>query len=110
MILMKGNGYEFDTFAGEENAPFFLGTIIGNITGDSGGFISNYREWHILLSAIVEGFKTKTLGNIPDCPPLWVDEQQYWDVPCMVSNVIKCQWPTASIVLSAYATKLMGVW
>ena len=105
-----GNGYTFDTFAGEENAPFFLGTIIGKFTGNPGGFISNYREWHILLAGIVAGAKAPTLDNVPECPPLWKDKAHYFDTPAIIVNVAKCQWPTIAVVLAGFAAKAQGLW
>jgi hypothetical protein len=98
-------GYDYDPYAGEDKAPFFLGTLIGKITGNPDGFISNYRELHILLAAVAKGIKVKTLGDIPDCPPLWIDEMQYWDTPCMVANVVKCQWPSVVVVAGAWFAK-----
>ena len=110
MIIMEGNGYTFDNYASEGDAPFFLGTWIAKITGNEGGFISNYREWHILLAALWAGARAKTLENVPDCPPLWVDEEQYWNTPAMLVNVIKCQWPSVSLFLGALGTKILGLW
>jgi len=109
-VQQTGNGYTYDNYAGEESAPFFLGTWIGKITGNPGGFISNYREWHILLAGCVAGVKAATLSNVPDCPPLWLDEQQYFDTPAMVVNVVKCQWPTVSLAIAGLATKTVGLW
>jgi len=104
-----GNGYDRDDFAGEENAPFFLGTWIAVITRNPGGFISNYREWHILMAAVNRGLRTKTMFNVPDCPPKWKDKQLYWDTPAMFANVVKCQWPTLSIVAAWFAAKVLGI-
>lgn len=106
----EGNGYTIDNFAGEQDAPFFLGTWIGKVTGNPGGFISNYREWHILLAAIICGLKTPIMFNVPDCPPLWLDEQQYWDTPCMIANLVRCQYPTITVVVGGWITKILGLW
>jgi len=106
----EGNGYTYDLYAGEENAPFFIGTFIGKITGNEGGFISNYREWHILLKAVWAGARAPTLENVPDCPPLWLDEEQYWNTPAMIVNVIKCQWPSIAVFLAGLGTKSLGLW
>lgn len=101
-------GYDFDPYdtQGERAEGFFIGRVIGKFTGESDGFCSTYREWHIMLAGISAGFKAPTFGQVPDCPPLWQDESQYFNTPAMVANVIKCQWP--AIVLFA-SGKLSGV-
>lgn len=97
-----GPGYTTDPYKDEGDAPFFLGTMFAGLTGDADGFISTYREWHIMLAGIGAGLRAKTFENVPECPPLWEDEKQYWDVPAMVANVVKCQWPTVATVISGY--------
>lgn len=103
------NGYDFDTFEGENEEGFIVGQIISKILFafglvDKNGFCSTAREWHILLDAISAGLEATTLGDVPKCPPRWIDEQQYWDLPSKITNCIKCQWP--SVV--AFGTALLG--
>jgi len=97
-------GYEYDPYdsPGERAEGMFIGMLIGRFTGETDGFCSTYREWHILLAGISAGFKAPTLGQVPDCPPLWQDEAQYFNTPAMVANVIKCQWPTVAALIMGY--------
>jgi hypothetical protein len=96
-------GYDYDPYdsPGEKVEGFFLGTIIGKLTGETDGFISTYREWHIFLQGMYAGFRAPTFGAVPECPPLWGDESQYFNSAAMVCNVIKCQWPTVVAVIGA---------
>jgi hypothetical protein len=95
-----GPGYTEDPYdsPGERAEGMFVGRYIATFTGDPDGFLSTYREWHIFLAAVTTGIRTKTLENIPECPPKWVDEKQYSDTPAMVANIIKCQWPGVSMI------------
>lgn len=103
-------GYNYDPYKGEESAPFFIGTFIAKFTGEKDGFISSYREWHIMLNGISDGLAAKTLDDFPKCPPLWVDEKPYYEIPGKIVNIIKCQWPTVAVIISAYAAKVGGIW
>ena len=96
-------GYDFDPFdsPGEKVEGFFIGTIIGKFTGEGDGFLSTYREWHIFIQGMYAGFRAPTLGAVPECPPLWQDEAQYFEGAAMVTNVIKCQWPTVVAAIGA---------
>ena len=96
-------GYDFDPFdsPGEKVEGFFIGTMIGKFTGETDGFLSTYREWHIFLQGMYAGFRAPTLGAVPECPPLWQDEAQYFQGPAMVANVIKCQWPSLAVGIGA---------
>lgn len=105
-------GYEYDPYdsPGERAEGMFVGTFIGRFTGETDGFCSTYREWHIFLAGISAGFKAPTLGQVPDCPPLWQDEAQYFNTPAMVANVVKCQWPTVAAVIMGYGgLKVAGI-
>jgi hypothetical protein len=104
-------GYDYDPYdsPGERAEGMFIGKLIGKFTGEADGFCSTYREWHIFLAGISAGFKAATLGQVPDCPPLWQDEAQYFNTPAMVANVVKCQWPTAALVLAGLGAKTIGV-
>jgi len=103
-----GPGYTTDPYnTPEEHAEgYFIGSFVAGITGNPDGFCSTSREWHIMLAGIKAGAKAGTLEQIPDCPPLWQDEMQYFNTAAMVTNVIKCQWPA----IAAYiGLKLAGV-
>jgi len=107
-----GPGYAEDPYdsPGERAEGFFIGNIISKFTGESDGFCSTYREWHIFLAAVTTGLRAKTFENVPECPPLWKDERQYWDMPAMIANVIKCQWPGVVAVIGGLAgLKIAGI-
>lgn len=106
LMIEQRPGYEFDPYKGEEATPFFIGTFIARFTGEKDGFLSTYREWHIFLAGVSAGFHAPTFANVPQCPPLWTDEMQYFDTPAIVTNVIKCQWPVLAAVIMG---KLGGV-
>jgi hypothetical protein len=121
-------GYEYDPYdsPGERAEGMFIGTLLNRFVSDPNGFCSTYREWHIFVRGMYAGFRGPTLGNVPECPPLWQDEAQYFEGAAMVTNVIKCQWPAvvAGLVavgagaytgiipagtLSSIVTSLMGL-
>lgn len=104
-------GYDFDPYddAGERAEGMFVGKLIGKFTGETDGFCSTYREWHIFLAGISAGLKAGTLSAVPDCPPLWQDEAQYFNTPAMIANVVKCQWPTVALVLAGLGVKVSGL-
>ena len=105
-------GYDFDPYDSEaeraENS-FLPAALLSKLTGDPAGFCSTSREWHILLAAIPAGLKAGTLENIPECPPLWQDEAQYFTTPAMVANVLKSQWPTITAAGAALVAHIMGL-
>lgn len=115
-----GPGYTEDPydFPGERAEGFFVGNVVGliPILKDS-SFCSTAREWHIMLAGITAGLKAGILSDVPDCPPKWTDEKQYWDLPAMIANVVKCNVPgvvaTITAVLAALNSstilKLIGV-
>ena len=103
-VIQTGPGYDNDPYAGETGEDFFMGKLFW-FTGKD-GFCSTAREWHIFLAGITAGLKAKTLENVPDCPPLWVDEMQYFNTPAMIVNVIKCQWPSIVVVITSLTTAL----
>ena len=94
--LTGREGYDYDPYdtPGEKVEGFFVGNLIGKFTGETDGFLSTYREWHIFVRGAYAGFRGPTLGAVPECPPLWRDEAQYFEGSAMVTNVLKCQWPT----------------
>lgn len=105
-------GYDYDPYdsPGERAEGMFIGRILGKFTGDPDGFCSTYREWHILLAGVSAGLKAGTLSQVPDCPPLWMDEMQYFNTPAMLANVLKCQWPgVVTVVGGILAANAAGI-
>ena len=98
-----GPGYDSDPYdtPGERAEGFFVGVLFSKFTGPD-GFCSTSREWHIMLAGITAGLKAGTLSAVPDCPPKWTDEKQYWDMPAMIANVFKCQWPAVVTLVGGY--------
>ena len=94
-------GYDFDPYdsPAEHAEGFFIGKIIGKITGEADGFCSTYREWHIFVAGISAGFRAPQIGAIPSCPPLWAEEAQYYDAAAMVTNVAKIYGSSAIATL-----------
>lgn len=70
---------------------------------DPEGFCSTYREWHIFLAGLWAGFKAAQFADIPDCPAMWYDEQQYYAGGAILANVWKIYGTAASATLA-------GVW
>lgn len=107
VIVPSGEaGYDFDPYdsPGEHAEGMFVGEIVNRFVSDPSGFCSTYREWHIMLRGAYAGFRGKTFGDVPKCPPLWQDEAQYFEGAAMVFNVIKCQWPTVTVAVGAFIT------
>jgi hypothetical protein len=89
----------YDT-PGERAEGFFVGKIIGKFTGETDGFCSTYREWHILLAGIWAGMKAAQFADIPECPEYWADEAQYYHGGALVSNVAKIYGTSAGATLA----------
>jgi hypothetical protein len=85
-------GYNYDPYLGEDGEDFFIGKIFARWSGPQ-GFCSTAREWHIMWAGINAGFRAKILGDVPKCPPLWVDEAAYFETAAMIANVAKCNIP-----------------
>jgi hypothetical protein len=116
-------GYDYDPYDdGSERAEgFFVGVLFGKILStigskfgiptldDPSGFLSTYREWHIACAGAWAGLRAGTFADIPECPPLWQDEIQYYRGFAAGFNVLKCQWPTVSVFLAAGAAKYFGI-
>lgn len=116
-------GYDFDDYdtPGERAEGFFVGVLFGKLLAwigrllgiatldDPSGFLSTYREWHIFIQGLYAGFRAKTFGDVPECPPLWSDESQYFEGAAMFANVVKCQWPTMALVLAGFGAKVSGI-
>jgi hypothetical protein len=116
-------GYDFDPYdtPGERAEGFFIGKLFGGILAKIGkvlgiatlddpcGFLSTYREWHISLAGAWAGLRAGTFADIPECPPLWTDEIQYYRGFAAAANVLKCQWPTVAVVLLGLGANAAGV-
>lgn len=83
-------GYEFDPYDTPAEHAEIL-TIRGRVLYD--GPFSTFREIHIGIVGTAAGLRAGTFENVPPCPPLWQDEQQYFDGCAMIANVIKSNWP-----------------
>lgn len=117
-------GHNYDPYdsPGERAEGFFVGILFGKLLGwlgkllgiatldDPSGFMSTYREWHISWRGAYDGFRSKTFGDVPECPPLWQDEAQYYEGFAMFFNVVKCQWPTVAAAIIGYGgMKVAGI-
>jgi hypothetical protein len=110
-VTQTGPGYTEDPYdtPGERAEGFFVGKIANFFLSRMGlsepdGFCSTSREWHIMLAGITAGLKAGTLSAVPECPPKWTDEKQYWDMPAMIANVLKCQWPSVVVLVGGFFT------
>jgi len=85
-----GAGYTTDPYdTPEEKAECKdLITKVFAWTGKDGTF-STWRERHVFIRGAVAGLKAPALENVPNCPPMWDDEGQYWDAAAMGFNVGK---------------------
>jgi hypothetical protein len=54
-----------------------------------GGLFSTWRERHIAISGVWAGLRAAQFADIPECPPLWMDEVQYYRGAALISNVAK---------------------
>ncbi len=124
---ITGPGYTEDPYntPGEKVEGFFVGKLVGSTLGwigrhvgiptldDPSGFLSTYREWHISMAGVWAGLRAGTFADIPECPPLWQDELQYYRGFAAFANVVKCQWPTfiggITIITGAIASGLIKV-
>ena len=104
-------GYEFDPYRDESGEVEDGFTFLFVKWTGKGGLFSTWRERHIGIAGIVAGLKAGTLENVPDCPPLWADECQYFNGCAMIANVLKCQWPgiIATVTAGIAALKMTGV-
>jgi len=108
-------GFEYDPFLYETGENFVVSRIIAWIilraTGqvmESQGFCSTVREWHIMWKGAWAGFKSAQLGDVPDCPPLWADESQYYEGAAMVFNVGKIM-ATSGVATFAGTLYALGI-
>lgn len=79
-------------------------TSLFAFTGKHGTF-STWRERHISILAFKAGLKAGSLEQVPECPPMFLDEQQYWDGVAMGANVGKI----VSYSVAATITTILGI-
>jgi len=102
-------GYEFDPYKDEGGeVEDSISQATEKYVG-KGGILSTWRERHIALAGVWAGLRAGTFSDIPECPPLWMDEIQYYHTAAMVFNVLKCQWPTVAVVIAALGAKYFGI-
>ena len=99
MTEQTGPGFTEDPYKDEHaECDDFISKIFEPYTG-KGGLFSTWRERHIAISGIWAGLKAAQFADIPDCPPLWSDEIQYYRGAAMISNVIKIYGTSAGATL-----------
>lgn len=102
-------GYETDPYnTPEEHAELiqFRGRVLYD------GLFSTWREIHISIRGFYAGLRTGTFENLPECPPLWQDEGQYYESMAAIAYDLKRGQQSAIVaigtVLLTYL-KLKGV-
>lgn len=108
-----GPGYTTDPYnTPEEHAECddAISKFTAQWTGP-GGLLSTWRERHIAINGIWAGLRAPQFADIPDCPPLWVDEVQYYRGAALISNVAKIYGTSALATLAGgyVALKAAGV-
>lgn len=101
-------GFEVDPYdTPGERAEIFQ--MHGRVYYD--GPFSTWREIHIGIRGFAAGLRAGELSQVPECPPLWTDEGQYWDGCAMIANVAKIKGSAIiATLLGAYAyLKTQGV-
>jgi hypothetical protein len=104
-------GYNYDPYKDEGGeVDDFLSKILNKYTG-AGGLLSTWRERHIAISGIWAGLRAAQFADIPDCPPLWMDEVQYYRGAALISNVAKIYGTSAIATLTGafIALKTAGI-
>jgi hypothetical protein len=104
-----GAGYTVDPYKDEgAECDDLISKLFEPISG-KGGILSTWRERHIAIAGAVAGYRAGTAENVPDCPPLWVDECQYFNGFAMLVNLTKSQWPgIVGLVGGIAALKVSG--
>lgn len=106
MTEPTGAGYTVDPYKDEgAEVDDVISKLFEPISG-KGGILSTWRERHIAIAGACDGLKAGTLADIPKCPPLWVDEAQYYEGFAAIFNVAKSQWPGIVGSLSGVAIYL----
>lgn len=80
--------------------------LIAKIGFGYGGPFSTWRERHIAIAGATAGWRAGTTSLDGTCPEMWQDEKQYYEGMWMIANILKCQWPSVVVFLSAAGTAL----
>ena len=84
-----GPGYTTDPYKDEGGeTDDAISKFFEQWTG-KGGLLSTWRERHIAIAGVWAGLRAAQFADIPDCPPLWMDEVQYYRGAALISNVAK---------------------
>lgn len=99
-----GPGYTedpYDSPSERAECDDLITKLISKIGFGPGGPFSTWRERHIGIAGASAGWRAGTTSLEGKCPPLWVDEMQYYEGMWMIANLIKCQWPSVVAVCTA---------
>jgi hypothetical protein len=79
-----------DPYAGPEETAESedLITRLFSWTGKAGLF-STWRERHIFARGLYQGVRLGVLDKLPDCPPYWNDEGQYYEGGCEIGYFLR---------------------
>lgn len=108
---MDGPGYTTDPYKDEGGeCDDAISKLFEKWTG-KGGMFSTWRERHIAIQGIWAGLRAPQFAEIPDTPPLWRDEDQYYKGAALISNVIKIYGTSAvaTLVGGLVALKTAGM-
>jgi hypothetical protein len=93
-------GYNYDPYKGEEGeCDDFISKFFNRYTG-AGGLLSTWRERHIAIAGVWAGLRAAQFADIPECPPMWMDEVQYYRGAALISNVAKIYGTSAVATLT----------
>lgn len=104
-------GYNYDPYKEEGGeCSDFISMILNKYTG-AGGLFSTWRERHIAIAGVWAGLRAPQFADIPECPPLWMDEVQYYRGAALISNVAKIYGTSAvaTLIGGAVALKQLGL-
>jgi hypothetical protein len=92
-------GYNYDPYKDEGGeCEDFISTFFEKWTG-KGGLFSTWRERHITIQGVWGGLRAAQFADIPETPPMWVDEDQYYKGAAIIANVAKIYGTSAVATL-----------
>ena len=104
----EGVGYTIDPYKDEGGeCDDFISKFFERWTGKAGLF-STWRERHIAIQGVWAGLRAAQFADIPDTPPLWRDEDQYYKGAAIISNVAKIYGTSAVATASGILIALKG--
>ena len=109
--VQTGPGYTTDPYKDEGGeCDDAISRFFARWTGP-GGLLSTWRERHIAIAGVWAGLRAAQFADIPDCPPLWYDEIQYYRGAALISNVAKIYGTSAVATLTGafVALKTTGI-